>query len=287
VPILTTLSAGLASDAFALATLFTAVAILLLGGAVLARGRASLLSSLFFLMTVGASGWLALDAATFVAANAAQALALARGALASAAIVPAAIFHFAAVYTKRARRLAAVVAGCWLFCAAVAAGALLLPGIIPDVHHYSWGFYGRTTPIDLAWIAVFVAMLLASIGLIARPAREDDPLARAGARAMLVACVAGFFAVVNILPAFGVGIYPLGFVALLAFVGLSANAIWRYGLVQLTPAFAAEQILATMKGAVLVVDLQAKIRVANRAACAMLGYGEDDLVGKPLKAIVD
>ena len=287
-PILTTLSAGLASDAFALATLFTAVAILLLGGAVLARGRASLLSSLFFLMTVGASGWLAFDAATFVANNAAQALGLARGALASAAIVPAAIFHFAAVYTKRARRLGAVVAGCWLFCAAVATAALLLPWIIPDVHHYSWGFYGRTTAIDLAWIAVFVAMLLASIGLIARPAREDDdPLARAGARAMLVACVAGFFAVVNILPAFGVGIYPLGFVALLAFVGLSANAIWRYGLVQLTPAFAAEQVLATMKGAVLVVDLQAKIRVANRAACAMLGYGENDLVGKPLKTIVD
>ena len=51
-----TLSAGLASDALALATLFTAVAILVLGGTVLARGRGSLLSSLFFLITLGASG---------------------------------------------------------------------------------------------------------------------------------------------------------------------------------------------------------------------------------------
>jgi len=287
VPILSTLTAGVASHALALATLFTAVAILLLGGAVLVRGRASLLSSLFFLMTLGASGWLALDAATFVADTAAQALTLARAALASAAIVPAAIFHFAAVYTKRARRLAAVIAGCWLFCAAVAAGALLLPAILPDVHRYSWGFYGRTPLFDLAWIAVFVAMLLASIRLIARFARENDPMTRAGAKAMFVACGAGFFAVANLLPAIGMAIYPLAFVALLAFVGLSANAIWRYGLVQLTPQFASEQVLATMKSAVLVVDLEAKIRVANRAACAMLGYGENDLVGKPLKTIVD
>src|SRR5207248_877021 len=128
---------------------------------------------------------------------------------------------------------------------------------------------------------------VASIALIARGRHDDDPLARAGARALFVACVAGLFAIVNVVPALGVGMYPLGFVALLAFVGLSANAIWRYGLVQLTPQFAAEQVLGTMKGAVLVVDLEAKIRVANRAACAMLGYGEDALAGKPLKTIVE
>ena len=282
-----TLSAGLARDALALATLFTAVAIFLLGGAVIARGRASLLSSLFFLMTFGASGWLAFDAATFVAGDAALAVAFARAALASACVVPAAVFHFAAVYTKRSRRLAGVVAACWIFCAAVAVAALFTPLIIPGVHQYSWGFYGRTSVADLVWIALFVAMLVASIRLIARLAKEDDPLTRAGARAIVVACIAGLFAGVNLLPAFGVGIVPLGFLALLAFVGLSANAIWRYGLVQLTPQFAAEQVLATMKGAVLVVDLEAKIRVANDAACSMLGYKENDLVGQPLKKIFD
>ncbi|HEV2722133.1 MAG TPA: PAS domain S-box protein, partial [Thermoanaerobaculia bacterium] len=282
-----TLSAGLASDALALATLFTSVAIFLLGGAVVARGRGSLLSSLFFLMTLGASGWLAFDAATFVAANASLALIFARAALASAAIVPAAIFHFAAVYTKRASRLAGVITAGWLFCAAVAVASMLSPFVIPDVRRYSWGFYGRTPIGDLAWMAVFAAMLAAAMSLIARVVREDDPLTRAGARAILVACVAGIFAAVNLLPALGVGIPPLGFVALLAFVGLSANAIWRYGLVQLTPQFAAEQVLATMKSAVLVVDLEAKIRVANQAACSMLAYKENDLVGKPLKAIFD
>ena len=286
-PIAATLSAGLASDALALATLFTAVAILVLGGTVLARGRGSLLSSLFFLITLGACGWLAFDAATFVARNAARALDFSRAALASASIVPAAIFNFAAVYTKRARRLAWVVAACWLFCAAVAFGALFTSLIILGVHRFPWGFYGRTTAADLLWIACYAGILVASIFLIGRRVHDNDPLARAGARALLVACIAGLFAVVNLIPAFGINMYPLGFVALLAFVGLSANAIWRYGLVQLTPQFAAEQVLATMKGAVLVVDLEAKIRVANHAACAMLGYGEDALVGKPLKTIVD
>jgi diguanylate cyclase (GGDEF)-like protein/PAS domain S-box-containing protein len=280
-------SAGLASDVLALATLFTAVAILLLGGAVLARGRASLLSSLFFLMTLGASSWLLLDVATFIAADAARALTLARGALACAAVIPAAIFHFAAVYTRRASRLASVIAGCWLFCAAIALGSLLSPFIIPAVRRYSWGFYGSVPLANLSWMLLFVAMLLASIALIARFVGQDDPLTRAGGRAMLVACIAGLGATVNVLPALGIGIYPLGFLALLAFVGLAANAIWRYGLVQLTPQFAAGQVLATMKSAVLVVDLQAKIRVANHAACAMLGYREEELVGKPLKTIVD
>jgi diguanylate cyclase (GGDEF)-like protein/PAS domain S-box-containing protein len=53
-----------------------------------------------------------------------------------------------------------------------------------------------------------------------------------------------------------------------------------------TPAFAAGQLLETMKNAVVVVDMHGIIRVANRATSAMLGYEPSAIVGQHVKTIL-
>jgi diguanylate cyclase (GGDEF)-like protein/PAS domain S-box-containing protein len=279
------MSASHSSSELALATLFTAAAILALGLAVVWRARGSFISLLFLTITVAAAGWLAGFSAMYASGSEAAALAWARIGSFFSCLIPAAIFHFSVVYVGRRHALRWAVAFAWAFCLIVGvihAGTNLF---IRGIHHYPWGYYPRGSLINLSWIAVFAAMLAASVRLIWRASQEVEGASRERAHAILAAFVAGSFAIIDFLPT--VGVPPVGFVAVLAFVGVAASAIWRYHLVELTPEFAAAQILATMKGAVVVIDLDGQIRVANRSALAMLGFAEGELIGKHVRAIID
>ncbi|HET7433102.1 MAG TPA: EAL domain-containing protein, partial [Thermoanaerobaculia bacterium] len=98
--------------------------------------------------------------------------------------------------------------------------------------------------------------------------------------------VLGSFATIDYIPALGVDMHPVGFMAALAFVVAASTAIWRFELGDLTPQYAASQILETMKGAVIVVDMQGRIRVVNRGATSLLGYAEAELRGAHIRKIV-
>ncbi len=60
---------NLSASEVAVPSLFTAVAILALGIAVLVRGRGSITSQLFFGICLGASGWLGCYARAYLAAD--------------------------------------------------------------------------------------------------------------------------------------------------------------------------------------------------------------------------
>ncbi len=64
-----------------------------------------------------------------------------------------------------------------------------------------------------------------------------------------------------------------------------AVAIWRHRFVDITPAFASEQILHTMADALLVFDREGIVRVANHAACRLFGRAQTDMVGRPVSTL--
>ena len=70
--------------------------------------------------------------------------------------------------------------------------------------------------------------------------------------------------------AYGVPLYPFGYLPVLVFIAIAARTIRRYFLVHLTPAFAAGQILATVADPVIVCDSEGVIRftmdVASRSS---------------------
>ena len=280
-------SASQSSNGLALATLFTAAAILVLGLAVVARARGSLVSLLFFAIAVAAAGWLGSFSAIHQSENFSHALAWAHIAFFFASLIPAAIFHFTAVYVGRRQELRGAIVFCWMFCAAVALVGATTSLFTVGLWHYSWGYYPRGSPWDISYVAVFAGMLVASIRLLRRAARDVEGASGERARALMYAFIASSFALWDFLPMIGVGLVPVGFLAILAFTGIAANAIWRHQLVELTPEYAASQILATMKGAVIVADLAGKIRVINHGAASLLGYNEEDLVGKHIRTIID
>src|SRR5437870_2465259 len=138
-----------------MATLFTAAAILVLGVIVLARARATLVTYLFFIITVGASGWLSCFALMHGAATPGHAVAFARVASAFASILPAAVLHFAAAYVSRRRALRNVILFCWVFCGAIALLELATPYIVVGVRHFDWGYYPIGSPYNLFWAVMF------------------------------------------------------------------------------------------------------------------------------------
>ena len=101
--------------------------------------------------------------------------------------------------------------------------------------HYSWGYYPRGSAWNISYVAVFAGMLVASVGLLRRAARDVEGATRERARALMYAFIASSFALWDFLPIIGVGFYPLGFLAILAFTGIAANALSRHQLAELTP----------------------------------------------------
>ena len=271
------------STGLAVATLFTAVIILALGVAVFARARGTVVSLLFLGLCVCAAGWLAGFSAVYQSGDPDRAVIWARVASFFSSLIPAATFHFSAAYVGKRRALRGAIAFCWAFSLVVAVISASTNLFVTGVWRYAWGYYPRGPTYNLSWIAVLSAMLAASIFLIWRASQQLEGTARANARTIVIAFAVGCFALIDVLPVVGIGIRPVGFIAILGFVGVAANSIWRYHLIELTPEYAAAQILATMKSAVIVIDLEAKIRVVNHAAAAMLGFAEGELAGKPVR----
>src|SRR5258708_30799927 len=86
---------------------------------------------------------------------------------------------------------------------------------------------------------------------------------------------------IDYVAAYGWPLYPFGYLPVFAFVVVAAETIRRYRLVDLTPAFAAEQILATVGDPVIVCDHEGRVRFSNAAATAGFGYSPAGLPRAP------
>ena len=86
---------------------------------------------------------------------------------------------------------------------------------------------------------------------------------------------------VEFLPTFGVPIPPLGFIPILFFVFLGAPVIWRYHLVDITPAFAAQEVINNMSDALLVFDREGIVQLANLLS-ALSEKKKEEIKGLPV-----
>jgi diguanylate cyclase (GGDEF)-like protein/PAS domain S-box-containing protein len=284
--LLTTTFTANAVHALSVASAVAAVAIFLLGAGALVRSGRRVVGLLFFLVTLTAAGWLGCFAMMYSAADAAAALNWARRGYFFGALLPAAVFLFATAITDRRRQYAPMALFFWLACAAVGATGLFTSLLIPSVRRVSWGYYPVGPPQGGLIVVFFATILFASIHLFWRSYRAAEGSARERAGALLLAFVLGSMGMFDVLPSAGIELQPIGYVAALAFVIVAATAVWRFEVSDITPEFAAGQILDTMKSAVIVSDMQGKIRVVNRGAERLLGYASKQLKGVHLRNIL-
>jgi diguanylate cyclase (GGDEF)-like protein/PAS domain S-box-containing protein len=262
-----------------------AAAILVLGIVVVALERASRVSLTFLLLTASISTWLLGISLMYVSVDVRTAMIFARLAYVGVAIIPAAVLHFtvALLDEARQRRVALIVS--WIasavFVGLFTSTNLLLIG----TWRYWWGFYPHLDAPTAAFLLFFAAALGWSLTLLLRKQTATELESRRNA-AFVLALGVGYLGSVDYLPSFGVGIYPLGFLPILGFIILSARAILRFRLADLSVSFVADQMLQTVQGGVIVVDLHGHVRVANAAAAELLGYSLGEMRGADLCSLL-
>jgi PAS domain S-box-containing protein len=266
--------------------LFTSAGAIALGIAVVLRERASLMSRIFFLMMATTGLWLFAFAWMYSATDEVTASKWATLGYLNVPFICAAIYYFTVqvlgIY-QRHRRLVLVS---WLLSTIFAATTLWSDAFVDGVYQYWWGYYPRYSWLALPFLCYFAAMMVVSLRHYVVEYRRCPP----GIRKMRIKYfVIGFsgvwLAMVDFLPKTGINVYPFGYVPILWWLSFVGFAIWRYHILHLTPSIAAEQILQTMADAVLVIDRDGVIWVANYAAGPLLGMEASEILGTRLVSI--
>jgi PAS domain S-box-containing protein len=257
--------------------------LLLLGIFVLVRERVTLVSSLFSLTTLVVGVWLFCFAFVYSSADKETALFWARAAFLGVPFIAPAVYTFSTAVLRIHRARLPIIAAAWTASALFAAAGLTTDWLLKDVWLGFWGYYTLYGWLGLPFILFFSTLLVASVLHL----RQHDGLTPPGRhkrriRSLLAALLIGYIGAVDFIACYGIPVYPFGYLAIFGFVLLAYRAIRVYRLTDITPAFAAEEIVATMSDALLVLDREGVVRLANGAACEMLGFDPRDWIGKPL-----
>jgi PAS domain S-box-containing protein len=156
-------------------------------------------------------------------------------------------------------------------------GAVRLPWgfapAIPDFRLYYW--------LGSLWVAALGGL---SLILVWRYRYENiGPKKKSQAGLILVGVAlpltAGMVTHV-ILPALGIVFPELTTTFLVALVAFVGYGISRYGLFRVSPESAAENIVSTMSDALIIIGPKGNLLSVNKALLDMLGYAEEELLGK-------
>ncbi len=201
--------------------------------------------------------------------------------------IPAALLAVNASVVLREKQLRGWVTACFalsaLFCTALFTTDLFIKGL----HHYTWGPAPAYGVVGVLFILYVVIVGVVSLVLFYRAYRTSTyPRFRARQRGFLISALIGYPAFLDFIPKLGFAFYPIGYLFVAAYVLYGSRVIVRYRLVDITPELATNQILETMQGAVMVADLEGRIRVVNRATLEMLGSEKHDLLGRSLAEVL-
>jgi len=276
------------ASVYAIPTLVTAVATLLLGLVVLFREHGSRVSILFGLVTLTIGAWLVAFSFMYCAVEEGVALWWARTAYLAVPFIPSAIYHFTVAVLRlpsRCRRFAKIS---WGLSTLFALAILGTDAFIEGVYWYWWGPYPRYGPLSVSFLIFFFGTMVLNLREYWRESRKAEPgtTHKRRVKTLFIAFAIAYLGSFDYLAKYGIPLYPFGYLPVFGFLILAAGVIWRYRLVDLTPSFAASHILETMQGSLFVGDLDGRLQVINRAALEMLGYQELEVRDRPLADVV-
>lgn len=245
------------------------------------RHRVTRVTTAFFALASAAAIWLLAFTFMYSTHDAVRALWWARAAYLGAPFVAAAIYHFAVemLHIYEQRKFAVWVA--WSLAAFFAAIASTTDLLVPRVQLFWWGYYPRYRPaVAIPFLLFFFGYLIAALLEFLRAYPKSRGTEHKRIRMLIIAFAVAYFGCVDILPKFGIAVYPFGYVPIFGFVLIVALMFHRYDLISITPSIASQEIIGTMADALFVCDGDGRIQFANRAAETILGFTPKELVGR-------
>lgn len=105
---------------------------------------------------------------------------------------------------------------------------------IQDVYKYFWGYFPKWNKASLVLLAIFFGYMLASFALLLRNYKKiESNLQKNQARYIFVAFAFAYIGSVDILPTYGISIYPFGFICIAIFMSIIAFAIVKHHLMDI------------------------------------------------------
>jgi diguanylate cyclase (GGDEF)-like protein/PAS domain S-box-containing protein len=273
-------------NAYALPQLACALMTFLLGVTVFARERDSRVGGLYVFQTIAIGTWMLGFGVANLAADVDVAQHWLRFGHVGVCLIPALTLHFTWAVVRPTARAGWVLwlawVGAWVFVVLT----LAAPWFFDAPYRYPWGYYLHSNVYSNTVVPFLFVLFGSSLWLYRQAYRHAHPNSVAARRAKLlyIAFVIGGLGAIDFLPAFGVDIYPIGYVPILISIGLVTYITGRHRLVDITPAFAANQILDTINDGLFVLDKDGVIQVANNALLTMIGAKHDEVIGKRIPA---
>ena len=189
---------------------------------------------------------------------------------------------------RRRERCRGLIRASWIIGVGIAVLSAGTDLVVDAVAQRSWGLEpqaGVLGNVGIAWVAYLyvVADVQMFRALKAAPlfSAERQRLLPV-AWALALQHVAGLEMVVFL----GLPFYPATYLVILLYVVLHSWVLWHYSLSDTSPGRLADQIVAVMRGALLVVDTDCRVGFANPAAERMLGRRRVQMVGVPLADVL-
>lgn len=272
----------------AIPPLVTAVAVLMAGLATLVHERASRAGVQFLVLAFAVALWQASYGMMYLTLNHATALWWARIAHVGIIFIPILVFHFTVIVLGEAHVARYNILTGYFLTILVIALALAHQDFVAGLNLYDWGYYTSYGSLGGLMFLLYIYYCTLAFVRVRRAALEKGrpPAVRKRIRGFFGAYLVGLMAIVDIPAAYGFAIYPYGFMPLLIFYLLTASLTWRYSLFDITPAIAAQQIVDTVADAIIVVDPEGMVRVANPAAESLFGSVATEIQGKSLAEAV-
>jgi PAS domain S-box-containing protein len=269
--------------------ILTGLASLALGLIVLSYERFTYVSKIFFFVTFTSSCWFFGFSIMYNSSIEDVAIWWGKVTYLVVPLIASSVYNFTVSVLGLYNRFKKVVWISWIIFIIFAIISWATDFVIEGVYNYWWGYYVRYGWLGGPFILFFSSGFVGSLVHLWTEFQRSVPGSKQEKRAktFLYAFGIGTFTLVVAIPKFGIPVYPLGFIPYITFLGISGVAIVRYRLVDITPAFAAHQILTTMSDAILVFDETGKIKVMNRAACEIFVCKEGDLIGRHISSVVD
>lgn len=273
---------------YAIPTFLTATLVWLVGGAVFIRERRTRISLSFFLTAASIGWWQLAFSFMYCATDPAVALWWAKAAYVAVPCIPTAIYHFTVRVLRLVGRCERTLRISWLLSLFFVAAILSTDALIAELYHHWWGYYPKYGWLSVPYLTFFFGSMIASLRHYWRAYHQAIPHTayHRRARSLLMAFGIVYLGSFDYVAKFGVALYPFGYLPILLFLLLAARIIFRYRLVDVTPSLTMRPILDRMEEALLLLDRDGLVQVANRAACELFGLAEPTLRGRQAGALL-
>ncbi|MDC4224990.1 MAG: PAS domain S-box protein [Candidatus Manganitrophus sp.] len=272
---------------FSVPTFLLAVALLFLGTFVWVHERGTRVSFSFFIMALAAGIWLFAFSGMYAATDKKVALLWAKGAYLGVPFIPSAVYSFAVTVLRITERRKIIVWIVSFLSLVFSFFALATDLLISDLHYYPWGYYPKYGALGLPFLAFFFGTMALSLYEFSAEFKKTGPgTHKLRVKSFMVGFGVASLGSIDYFAKYGVPIYPFGYLPIFVFFIIAVQTIRRYRLVDITPAFVADQIIATMADSLIVCDAEGKIRLVNPTACSILGYSRTELLGKPMASFL-